>query len=111
MKLVYKTNDLSRAEEIVALLHERNIQASIEGKHTFNLGKFIPGGALSVWVHDNSKIDKASEILSEFYRGEQAPDSVTAKFNPMSLKVIGWFVILWIVVTLVLVIGLSSNAA
>ncbi len=53
MKLVYRTDDMTRAEEIVTLLLNQNIQASVEGKHTFNLRKFIPGGSLSVWVHDN----------------------------------------------------------
>ena len=110
MKLVYKTNDVSRAEEIVELLLDRNIQASIEGKHTYNLRKFLPGGALSVWVHDDSKIDKATETLTEFFKGEEAPNLGVAKFNPTSPKVIGLFVILWIVVTIIVVVGISSDA-
>ena len=110
MKLVYKTNDMSRAEKIVALLQDANIQVSIEGTHTFNLRKFIPGGALSVWIHDDSKIEEASRVLSRFYEGEQPPDLGVAKFNPASPKTVGWFVILWIVVTIIAIIGLTSSA-
>lgn len=107
MKLVYRTDDMTRAEEIVALLISQNIKASIEGKHTFNLRKFVPGGSLSVWVHDNSKIEKAARILSEFYRGEEPPNLGVAKANPMSSKAIAWFVILWIVVTIIVVLGIA----
>ena len=107
MKLVYRTDDMSRAEEIVALLLSQNIQASIEGKHTFNLRKFIPGGSLSVWVHDNSKIEEAVKALSEFYKGEEPPNLGVAKANPMSAKAIAWFIILWIVVTIIVVLGIT----
>jgi len=107
MKLVYRTDDMTRAEEIVALLLNQNIQASIEGTHTFNLRKFIPGGSLSVWVHDNSKIEKAAEILSEFYKSEEPPNLGIAKSNPMSPKAIAIFVVLWIVVTIIVVVGIT----
>jgi len=107
MKLVYRTDDMTRAEEIVVLLLNQDIEASIEGKHTFNLRKFIPGGSLSVWVHDNSKIEKATNILSEFYKGEEPPNLGVVKVNPMSPKAIAWFVILWIVVTLIVVLGIA----
>jgi len=107
MKLVYRTDDMSRAEEIVALLLNQNIQASIEGKHTFNLRKFIPGGSLSVWVHDNSKIEEAVKALSEFYKGEEPPNLGVARANPMSPKAIAWFIILWIVVTIIVVLGIA----
>ena len=107
MKLVYRTDDMTRAEEIVALLLNQNIEASIEGIHTFNLRKFIPGGSLSVWVHDNSNIEKAANILSEFYKGEELPNLGVARANPMSPKAIAWFVILWIVVTIIVVIGIA----
>ena len=107
MKLVYRTDDMTRAEEIVALLLNQNIQASIEGRHTFNLRKFIPGGSLSVWVHDNSKIEKAVEILSEFYKGGEPPNLGVAKANPMSPKAIAMFIILWIVVTIIVIVGIA----
>ncbi len=107
MKLVYRTDDMTRAEEIVTLLLNQNIQASVEGKHTFNLRKFIPGGSLSVWVHDNSKIEKAANILSEFYKGEEPHNLGVAKANPMSPKAIAWFVILWIAITIIVVLGIT----
>ena len=107
MKLVYRTDDMTRAEEIVALLLNQNIEASIEGKHTFNLRKFIPGGSLTVWVHDNAKIEKAADILSEFYKGEEQPNLGVAKANPMSPKAIALFVVLWVVVTIIVVIGIT----
>lgn len=107
MKLVYRTDDMTRAEKIVALLLNQNIQASIEGKHTFNLRKFIPGGSLSVWIHDNSKIEKAADILSEFYKGEKPPNLGVAKANPMSPKAIALFVVHWVVVTIIVVIGIT----
>jgi hypothetical protein len=107
MKLVYRTDDMTRAEDIVALLLNQNIEASIEGKHTFNLRKYIPGGSLSVWIHDNSKIEKAAKILSEIYEGEESPNLGVTRANPMSPKAIAWFVILWIVVTIVVVLGMA----
>lgn len=107
MKLIYRTDDMTKAEEIVALLFNQGIEASIQGKHTFNLRKFIPGGSLSVWIHDNSKIEKAVKILSEFYKGEEPPNLGIAKTNHMSLKAITWFVILWMVVTIIVVLGIA----
>ena len=107
MKLVYRTDDMTRAEEIVGLLLDQNIKASIEGKYTFNLRKFIPGGSLSVWVHDNSKIEKASKLLSEFYKGEDPPNLGVAKANLMSPKAIFLFVIAWVVVTIIVAIGIT----
>ena len=107
MKLVCRTDEMTRAEDIVALLLNQNIEASIEGKHTFNLRKFIPGGSLSVWVQDNSKIEIAAKILSEFYKGEEPPNLGVARANPMSPKAVTWFVILWIVVAIIVVIGIA----
>ena len=98
---------MTRAEEIVGLLLNQNIEASVEGKHTFNLRKFIPGGSLSVWVHDNSKTEKATKILSEFYKSEEPPNLGIAKTNPMSIKAIAIFVILWVVVTIIVVKGIA----
>lgn len=107
MKLVYRTSDLSRAEEIKNRLLDRNIETSIQGKHTHGIHKLIPGGNLSVWVHDNSKIDEAEKILSEFYKNEEPPDLGVSKPNPFSMKSISLFVVVWIVLTIIVVLGIT----
>jgi len=107
MKLIYKTSNLSRAEEIKNVLLDQNIEASIQGKHSHGINKYIPGGNLSVWIHDNAKTEKAERILSDLYKSEGPPDMGVKRFNPFSVSSIGLFVIGWIVLTIIVVLGLS----
>lgn len=71
MKKVYETTDDSRANEILRVLHNEGISASIHGKYGHSLGYYVTGSVLTVWVNLNKDIRKAHRALEKYYEAER----------------------------------------
>jgi len=67
MKLIYKTDDIARANLILAVLLRAGIKGSIQGKNSSGINNPAFREVLSVWVHNNDDYAKALNTLEAFY--------------------------------------------
>ncbi len=77
MQLVYQTNDMTRAHEIVEVLEKAGIETSMHGIHSWS----IEGTSITVWVTDDDDLTRANQVLEQFYASE-APQRQLPAFRP-----------------------------
>ena len=81
MKLVYKTDNLSRANKILAVLLKAGIKGSIQGKNSYGIREPAFRNVLSVWIHNNNEYINACKALETFYDSEIQNDDKTHQLN------------------------------
>ncbi len=91
MKLIYKTDDIARANLILAVLLRAGIKGSIQGKNSSDINNPAFREVLSVWVHNNDEYPKARSTLEAFYNSEiDTDDNSYIKPDTKSHRVF-WF--------------------
>lgn len=72
MQLIYKTNDIKRADELQNHLEQAGIAAAVHGAGTYSLVRNKAADAVSVWVVKDEDLPKAQALLGKLFQSEAA---------------------------------------